>query len=145
MISIKNVIRLLPRFCKNFPDKIIKVSVSNFKRSQELYIDANEGTLLTEHLKNDRPLSKIQWTQIRTNLLAATRAGITDYNIDAIIVGQCMPNSQVNVAKSYMEFLHSTGRCANLATIGRYLKLLYYAASHNYTITSADKQEIIDL
>lgn len=145
MFSIKFLTNPLPRFCTKYPNKVIQASVSNFKRSQELYMDANEGSVLSDHLKEDQPLSKTQWTSIRANLLAATRAGITDYNIDAIIVGKCLPNSQVNVAKSYMEYLRSTGRCANLATIGRYLKLLYYAANHNYTITATDKQEIIDL
>lgn len=131
--------------------KLLAATVSNFKPSQELLIDpknGNDTNILSNFLQKNRSLTIDEWTEIRSNLLKTTRSGITDYNIDAIILGQCMPNGQINVAKSYMSFLRSTNRNANLATIGRYLKLFYLAGikgEGNYSITDADKKEIIDM
>lgn len=117
--------------------------VGNFKRAIKLNLHTNHVELLRTKLAENRPLSVPEWRSLRSEILANDRH-FSEVNIDATILGHCMPLGQLSVAKSYVDFLKEIGIEPNVATLGRLLRL-YSISAANGAIDDQDRQEIIDM
>lgn len=118
-------------------------SVGNFKPAIKLHLQTNHVGLLRAKLDENRPLSVDEWRSLRSEILASDRQ-FTEINIDATILGHCMPLGQLTVAKSYVAFLKEIGVEPNVATLGRLLRLYSISAS-NGVIDDQDRQDIINM
>lgn len=116
-------------------------SVGAFKRSKLIGVSNEYEDLINTRLAENRPLSSAEWLELRTGLIATNRP-ISEINVDATILGRCVPDAQLEVGKSYFNFLHENGIKPNLATTGKLLRL-YYASQNN--LTEADKDSIVKM
>lgn len=93
-------------------------------------------TNLKEYVNRDVILSTIEnsqinsvndWTNVRKAILEheLNRGQYTNHNIDAVIVRHCLKTKQYDLGTSYINFLSQQKVKPNLATIGKFLKLIY--------------------
>lgn len=118
-------------------------SVGNFKRAIKINLQTNHVGLLRAKLDENRPLSVAEWRVLRSEILATDRQ-FSEVNIDATIIGHCIPLGQITVAKSYVAFLKDIGVEPNIATLGRLLRL-YSISAANGIIDDQDRQDIIKM
>lgn len=122
----------------------LAVQSSNFKRPVKLNLQQNHILLLRDKLEENRELTFNEWSELRHEILSSDRQ-INKVNIDASILGQCLPNGQLQVAKSYIRYLKTElGQQPNIATIGRLLRL-YYLAYANGKLVNNEHQEILEM
>lgn len=118
---------------------------SKFTRSRFVYKSSEHiHELIKETLTENRPLAKDEWDELRSNVLNSQNR-ITNVNIDAILLGYCIPSGKLDIGKSYIEYLKQSEVEPNAATIGSFLKLYYSASKNNIKITDDDRKDIIDL
>lgn len=118
-------------------------SVGNFKRAIKLNLQTNHVGLLRAKLDENRPLSIAEWQSLRSEILTSDRQ-FNEVNIDATVLGFCIPLGQLTVAKSYIAFLKEIGIEPNVATTGRLLRL-YGISAANGVIDDQDRQDIINM
>lgn len=116
--------------------------VGNFKRETKLNLQTNHVGLLRTKLDENRPLSVTEWQVLRSEVLHDRQ--FSEVNIDATILGHCIPLGQLSVAKSYIAFLKEIGVEPNVATLGRLLRL-YSISAANGIIDDQDRQDIINM
>lgn len=117
--------------------------VGSFKRATKLSLQTNHVGLLRAKLEENRPLTVTEWREVRTEILATDRQ-FNEVNIDATILGHCLPLGQLAVAKSYIAFLKEIDVEPNVATLGRLLRLYSISASKG-AIDNQDRQDIINM
>nr|CAH7762887.1 unnamed protein product [Callosobruchus chinensis] len=78
-------------------------------------------------MDNSTVKSLNDWKTVRNSILEHTynSGKYTTNNIDAIILNYCANKKDCNLGTSYLNFLKRENIKPNLATIGKYLKLLY--------------------
>lgn len=114
----------------------LKWNYRNLKNACHLtYLEARRfsGTnLIVNVLKFTIEGAKInsvnQWKNVRESLLKheLTRGGkFSEQNIDAAILNYCLRNQQIEQGFLYLEYLNQENIKKNLATLGKYFKLLY--------------------
>lgn len=116
---------------------IQRATASIYKRSTHQSIGS---TLFNEN----RALSAAEWQTLRTDLLRTDRA-VNEVNIDAMIMGCCLPDGLLDVGKSYVGFLRDCGREPNLATLGRLLRLYHSARTRGDALSAADCEDILQM
>lgn len=118
-------------------------SVGSFKRAIKINLQTNHVGLLRTKLDENRPLTVAEWRVLRSDILATDRQ-ISEVNIDATIIGHCMPLGQLTVAKSYVAFLKEIGVEPNLAVLGKLLRL-YSISAGNGVIDDQDRKDILNM
>lgn len=116
-------------------------SSSVHRRPKVVPVSTNHDSILKGRLTENRPLLTQEWSEIRSELIA-TDAFINEVNVDATILGRCLPAAQLEVGKSYLHFLRDIGIEPNLATVGKLLRL--YHASEK-VLTDEDQADIIKM
>lgn len=78
-------------------------------------------------LKNSQINTVKDWTNVRKAILEhdLNRGQYSNHNIDAMILGHCVKTKQFDLGASYITFLNQEKIKPNLATIGKYLRLIY--------------------
>lgn len=119
-------------------------SASQFKRTINLNLQPPQQNGLRTWLQENRPLTSTEWHRIRTDILTNDRQ-ITEVNVDATILGQCIPDGQLLVAKSYVRYLQEIGVEPNVASLGRLLRLYHIAAAAGAgsELNNEDQMDII--
>lgn len=89
--------------------------------------NAATSNLLWDIIKENKIDSPTNWKKVRSEVLKTSgpKGQITPINIDALTVGICTSKHEFDLAFSYLNFLRKEGIKLNLATIGKYFKLLY--------------------
>lgn len=118
-------------------------SASQFKRNANPF-DAKKLAPIQSKLSENRSLSADEWQTLRSEMLASGDRLITEVNIDATILGRCLPDGQLELGISYVRFLRDTGREPNLASIGRLLRL-YHKGEEEGKLTDADREDIVQM
>lgn len=101
-------------------------------------------------IDENRALSAAEWTELRNDLMlssassSSSASALNEVNIDASILGQCLPDGRLTVGKSYVRFLRDSGREPNLATLGRLLRLYHMSATKNQ-LTADDRDDIVNM
>lgn len=129
--------RLLPLFAN-----IRQRAASQYKRTPNLNLQPPQKSCLQTWLQENRPLTSAEWHKIRTDILTNERQ-ITEINIDATILGQCIPDGQLMVAKSYVHYLREIGVEPNVASLGRLLRLYHIAGGGGVRLDDEDQKDII--
>lgn len=114
---------------------------SAYKRNTAIPVSSNHDALLRSRLAENRPLASSEWAELRSGLIA-TDTFINEINVDATILGRCLTAAQLEVGKSYLDFLRDQQIKPNLATVGKLLRL-YYA--NEKTLTDEDKADIVQM
>lgn len=114
-----------------------------FKKPYEIELSHDNHSIFNEILQKNQPLSLEEWQKLRLNILSSERS-ISPINIDATIIGYCVPNGHLDLAQSYFHFLKQSNIQPNLATLGKYLKL-FYNISRTRPLTEMEKAEIENL
>lgn len=129
--------------CHQF-QRIARASI--YRRKQHLVIADDHFDRIRAKIDENRALSATEWTELRNELMAtsasSSTSAINEVNIDANILGQCLPDGRLTAGKSYVRFLRDTGREPNLATLGRLLRLYHMGATKN-ELSSDDREEIV--
>lgn len=94
-----------------------------FKRTQ----DKRHADLVNTVIESSRINVLNDWKYVRSKILEHefNRGQYTQHNIDAIILGYCACIKNCDLGTSYLNFLNKENIKPNLATLGKYLKLLY--------------------
>lgn len=118
-------------------------SSSIYRRSNNtIPVSSNHADdALKGRLAENLPLPASEWAELRSGLIAADFF-INEVNVDATILGRCLPAGQLEVGKSYLKFLHDQGIEPNLATVGKLLRLYHASAK---TLTAEDKEDIVKM
>lgn len=103
--------------------KTNQLNVSNFKRPQSISLEDEQTHLLQTVFSKNSVLTVDKWKELRNDILQSYR--INDKNVDATIIGQCLKELKLKMAKSYLEFLDAEKIELNAATIGRILRIYY--------------------
>ncbi|KAJ8909368.1 hypothetical protein NQ315_004991, partial [Exocentrus adspersus] len=84
-------------------------------------------------LENAQVNSARDWSNIRKSILdhEINRGQFTTNNIDAMILGHCTKIKRYDLGASYVSFLNQEDVKLNIATIGKYLKLIYFKNQEN--------------
>lgn len=112
---------------------------SAHRRPKTVPVSSNHH--ITDRLAENRPLAAAEWAELRSALMA-TDTFITEVNVDATILGRCVPGAQLAVGKSYVAYLRERGIEPNLATVGKLLRLYHVSEA---ALTEADKEEIVNM
>lgn len=123
-------------------NKLIKVNVSNFKRPQSIYLEEEHTNLLQSEFIKNSVLSIDKWKNLRIKILESHR--INDKNVDATIIGHCLKELKLKMAKSYLEFLNFEKIELNSASIGRVLRI-YYGKAQERELTLDECKDILNL
>lgn len=101
-----------------------RLNASNFKRPQSINsLEEEQTRLLQTIFSRNTVLTVDKWKELRNDILQSYR--INDKNVDATIIGQCLKELKLTMAKSYLEFLDAEKIELNAATIGRILRIYY--------------------
>lgn len=122
--------------------KINKVNASNFKRPRTIYLEEEHTNLLQSELIKNSVLSIDKWKDLRIKILESHR--INDKNVDATIIGHCLKELKLKMAKSYLEFLNFEKIELNAASIGRVLRI-YYGKAQERELTPDECNDISNL
>lgn len=118
-------------------------AASTYKRATHPF---NADALLSSDnrqlINENRPLSDVEWQTLRNDLFGSDRS-ITEVNIDATILGHCLPDGLLETGKSYVRFLRVAGRQPNLATLGRLLRLYHNAQARGIRLSDRDCEDIV--
>ncbi|XP_067634905.1 mitochondrial ribonuclease P catalytic subunit isoform X2 [Eurosta solidaginis] len=124
----------------------IKKKSSNYEQSQFATKHNDHLQALKVELNEQKNgLSVSEWEDLRKNLIS-TYKNINSVNVDAVILGLCGGPEVICLAKSYMHYLQSSGMEANIATIGRLLRIYniaYHAKGGHETALNAEEQQDI--
>lgn len=89
---------------------------------------------------NSQEIKQVQdWKTVREQMVKAD-GPLTESNVDLLTMEHCFNTSNYSLGKSYYTFLLKNGLKPNLATIGKYLRLFYYAQKD---INFEDEDEIL--
>lgn len=80
--------------------------------------------IISKSLEDFNIKSTDDWGRFRQNILN-TNHGINVNNIDALTLAVCTTEEKYDLALLYLEYLKEANVDLNLATMGKYLKLLY--------------------
>lgn len=119
-----------------------KFNVSNYKRPLSIYLEDEHTHLLQSEFNNNEVLTVDKWKSLRLKILQSNR--INDKTIDATIVGHCLRELKLTMAKSYMEFLNFEKININAACYGRLLKL-YYGIGQERDLSIDECKEVIEM
>lgn len=140
--------RTLVQFLRRPADPFLQSSrlASVHKRNSTPFVSQNQLSqlLLQSKLAENRALSADEWRILRSDLLASDDRSITAVNIDATILGGCLPDGRLEVGKSYVRFLRESGDEPNLASMGRLLRL-YHMAEGQGRLSVADRGDIVKM
>ncbi|CAH1163414.1 unnamed protein product [Phaedon cochleariae] len=108
----------------------------------------NREKLIHSLIENAVDRSKIinsrrEWGNVRQTILnhEQNRKHYTMDNIDALILGFCTTRKEYELGFSYLQFLKDENIKPNLATIGKYFKLLYHCNEKYYFIEKKKNPE----
>lgn len=134
------------KFSKSFfsvnLNKLTKMNVSNFKRPQILYLEEQHTHLLQSEFMKNSVLTVDKWKDLRLKILESNR--INEKNIDATIIGHCLKELRLKMAKSYLEFLNVEKIELNSASIGRILRI-YVGKAQERELNPEECKDIINL
>ncbi|CAG9770290.1 unnamed protein product [Ceutorhynchus assimilis] len=122
---------------RNFPKTALSFSATKRLSSEDLIQIA---------LSNVKVKKPGDWTRVKEFVFAHESNRSQFYgahNIDGIIMGTLGRIERLDLAQSYLKYLQSELTKPNLATLGRYLRLLYDSAKDK--ITEAQEQEILSI
>ncbi|KAK0158199.1 hypothetical protein PV328_009233 [Microctonus aethiopoides] len=94
------------------------------KSTKPCYIKHQENLMLNHLLQTNQIIDNDKWVEIRKELRNSEFA-FTEHNVDSAIMDLCCDFSNKLAAKNYVEFLRNTNHELNIATIGRYFKILF--------------------
>lgn len=112
--------------------------ISNYKRSDKILLKSDNYAFADIIAGNE--ITESHWQKIRNDALCNSRM-INEVNVDSIILGNCLSNANLNLGKSYINFLKNDGKKINYATWGKLLKL-YHAAGTKSPLNPADIEDI---
>ncbi|KAL1501588.1 hypothetical protein ABEB36_006885 [Hypothenemus hampei] len=85
------------------------------------------------------------WNKVKQLIFDQNRRGkISETGIDGLIMNSILKLNRVDLAKDYLNYLEASHTKPNLATVGKYLKLLYQNHSLE-KLSKSDENEIIKL
>lgn len=96
--------------------------------------------LIAETLKDKSFKTVSDWHTVRNEIIQ-TNDHITENNVDFLMIDYCLSTHDFSLGKSYFEFLKQNNLKPNLATVGKYLRLIYYAKKDS-GISSDEEEEI---
>lgn len=78
-------------------------------------------------IENAKLTSLNDWTNVKKAILEHefNRGRFTTHNIDAVIMGHCINSKRLDLGVSYIDFLSQENIKPNLATVGKFLQLIY--------------------
>lgn len=116
------------------------------KRTTQPFVSQHQSNQLwlQSKLTENRALSADEWRALRSDLLASDDRSITAVNIDATILGGCLPDGRLEAGKSYVQFLRESGDEPNLASLGRLLRL-YHMADVQGRLSDVDREDIVQM
>ncbi|CAH0550785.1 unnamed protein product [Brassicogethes aeneus] len=139
-------------FCRKLLNKnAIKCSAKNQirKLKKHDYAMPEEKTtaeeILIQVFKTNEVKTQKDWKKVRQEILnnQFNKHVITPVNIDSMIIGFCTKPEKYQLASSYIKFLQKEKIKPNLATNGKYLKLLY--EKNTEKCLKADENEILGI
>lgn len=93
------------------------------KSTKPFYLKQQENLMINHLLQTNQRIDNDEWVEIRKELFNSKFA-LTEHNVDSVIMDLCCDFSNKLAAKNYIEFLINTNHELNIATIGRYFKIL---------------------
>ncbi|XP_069679547.1 mitochondrial ribonuclease P catalytic subunit isoform X2 [Periplaneta americana] len=131
----------------SFSSKVPKSKVAAVPPSddEELNSDKDEDSdvetedILVSVIKKGKPLSPPEWDDVKNKVFTTNRS-VKEYNIDAIIMGLCTKFTQRNVGLSYMNYLSSSNKKLNIATIKHFMKMCYHCRA-----SGVDEQLVLSM
>lgn len=94
--------------------------------------------LLWKTIENYKINTREDWKEVRNEILSTVRS-INSSNIDAITVNMCTVKKQFGLAQSYLDFLKTENIEINLATLGKYFRLLYCQGLEQFSKEDEDR------
>jgi hypothetical protein len=111
--------------------------ISQFKRSPMLKLGDRNTSLINKILQSSPQQIDGSWKDMRNQILEFDKT-INQINIDAIIISHL----ELEKAKSYVQFLNNEGVIVNLASLGRLLRLYYFAFDKNNSLPDEDLKDV---
>ncbi|KAJ8929374.1 hypothetical protein NQ314_017955 [Rhamnusium bicolor] len=113
-------------YMKSMPRIAVNLSLYLNRRVNNVKEKVNNDLILNT-MENSQISSINDWINVRKAILEHeyNRGQYSKHNIDAMILGYCVNNKKYDLGSSYLDFLSQENIRPNLATLGRYLKLLY--------------------
>lgn len=119
-----------------------RAAASIYKRTAKPFVASpDQFGPIQAALSENRALSDDEWRGLRTELLSGD-GSINSVNIDATILGRCLPDGLLEAGKSYVRFLRASGLEPNLASVGRLLRLYHMGATQG-ALTDGDREDIV--
>ena len=117
----------------------VRFSSDHIRRA--IHHDESKINFIVDEIRKNRPLSKKEWNVIRQTALESGRQ-INLVNVDASILGFCLgEKADLQMGKSYVNFLEKEGIDINLATMGKLLKM-YVSSAKNNALNDEEQTEV---
>ncbi|XP_066260053.1 mitochondrial ribonuclease P catalytic subunit [Euwallacea similis] len=132
--TLRGKYTLISQRTSDFPKNIN--NTTKVRRSPEDFIIST--------LENAKIGENQSWDDIRGLILGQKGyITITSANIDGVIMASIVQLNRLDLAKSYLNYLNSIKTVPNLATIGKYFRLLY--DNHKNKCLESDEHKVIEL
>ena len=123
-----------------------KINIRTFRQQQRPNPSkerSSPNNLLWKIIEENNIKGAQDWKDVRTQIQNEIRS-VTPASIDAMTVSICTRKKKFNLALSYLDFLNNENVKLNLATLGKYFKLLYVKGVEE-SLATEDEEKILQM